>query len=105
MRAATAASEGHAQGRLWAVLDISGGIMQVECCNRSNGRREPRVTDAASRTNGGYAQKVYFAKSRERPVAAIGTECDAMLLLTKSGHSGVAQYVLGRITQIRMLSD
>ena len=45
MRAATAASEGHAQGRLWAVLDISGGIMQVECCNRSNGRREPRLPD------------------------------------------------------------
>ena len=31
---------------------------------------------------------------RERPVPAIGTKCDTILLLTKSGHSGVAQYVM-----------
>lgn len=33
----------------------------------SDDRNEPTLTDAAVGSNGGYAQVVYFAKSRDRP--------------------------------------
>jgi hypothetical protein len=47
MRAATAALGCGGQRRLWAVLVVDSTVLLKKCCYRSNGGREPTVTDAA----------------------------------------------------------
>lgn len=55
-RAATAAIRGRIECRLWAVHVSEGSPLMRKCCDRSNGGKEPAVTDAALITNDGFTK-------------------------------------------------
>lgn len=67
MQAAIAAFGDRSQCRLRAVLAVVGAPDGQICCDRSNGGSEPKVYDAALRTNGGYQPSalVIFRATRQ----------------------------------------